>query len=340
MDTLLYCLGDEADSVLASMNVSAEDRKKYQEVIGKLDSYFRVRRNVIFERARFNRRSQKEGETAEQYITELYTLIEFCEYGNLKEELLRDRLVVGIRDVSLSEKLQTDPDLTLERAKRLIRQKEAAREHRRELHEDKKEVPLCKVVTNRRFQNRTPAGRVKPQYKGAASGVKIKQTECSKCGKARHQARERCPAMGAECHNCHKKGHFSVKCYSKKTAVAAVESDPMEEVFLGTLTADTNQHSWVVDLQVKGHTISFKLDTGAEVTAITEDSYKAIGRPKLTDPFRILCGPARQRLDVVGQFEARLTKGERSTSGPVYVVKGLRSNLLGFQMLTALQLVQ
>ena len=59
VDTLLYCLGDEADSVLASTNISAEDCKKYQEVIGKLDSYFRVRRNVIFERARFNRRSQK-----------------------------------------------------------------------------------------------------------------------------------------------------------------------------------------------------------------------------------------------------------------------------------------
>ena len=132
----------------------------------------------------------------------------------------------------------------MERAKRLIRQKEAAREDRREIHEDKKEAPLCKVVTNRHFQNRTPAGRVKLQYKGAASGAKIKQTECSKCDKARQQAGERCPAMGAECYNYHKKGHFNVKCYSKKTTVAAVESDPVEEVFLGTLTAGTNKHSW------------------------------------------------------------------------------------------------
>ena len=126
-------LGGKADSVLALMNISEVDRKKYLEVIGKFDSYFRVRHNVIFERARFNRRSQKEGETLEQYITELYTLIEFCEYGDLKEEMLSDRLVVGICDATLSEKLQTDPDLTPERAKRMIRQKEVAREHRREL---------------------------------------------------------------------------------------------------------------------------------------------------------------------------------------------------------------
>ena len=73
--------------------------------MGKFDSYFDVRRNTIFERARFNRRSKKEGESVEQYKNDLYDLAEFCAYGVLKDEMLRDRLVVGIRDLSLSEKL-------------------------------------------------------------------------------------------------------------------------------------------------------------------------------------------------------------------------------------------
>ena len=47
--------------------------------------------------------------------------------------MLRDRLVVGIRDLSLSEKLQTDPMLTLEKAKTLIRQKVAVKDHCHEL---------------------------------------------------------------------------------------------------------------------------------------------------------------------------------------------------------------
>ena len=136
VDTLLYCMGEEADSVLASTHISAEDRKKYDAVVGKFDAYFKVRRNTIFERARFNRRSQREGESAEQYITELYELIEFCEYGELKEEMLRDQLVVGIQDLTLSERLQTDPELTLEKVKTMIRQKAAAKEHRRELQGD------------------------------------------------------------------------------------------------------------------------------------------------------------------------------------------------------------
>ena len=86
IDTLLYCLGEGADSVLASTNITEEKRKKYEEVMAKFDSYFQVRRNVIFERAHFNHRCQKEGESSEQYITELYRLIKFCNYGDLRKK--------------------------------------------------------------------------------------------------------------------------------------------------------------------------------------------------------------------------------------------------------------
>ena len=52
----------------------------------------------------------------------LYKLVQHCDYGEMKDEMIRDRLVVGIRDSSLSEKLQLDPALTLEKAKKAIRQ--------------------------------------------------------------------------------------------------------------------------------------------------------------------------------------------------------------------------
>ena len=74
-------------------------------------------KNVIFERARFNCRNQLKGESAEQYITDLYRLAETFEYGDLTPQMIRDRLVVGILDLKLSERLQMEPKLTLERAK-------------------------------------------------------------------------------------------------------------------------------------------------------------------------------------------------------------------------------
>ena len=59
---------------------------------------------------------------------ELYTLAESCEYKETKEEMIRDRLVVGIRDASLSERMQMESDLTLDQAKKLVRQREAVHE--------------------------------------------------------------------------------------------------------------------------------------------------------------------------------------------------------------------
>ena len=131
VSTLLYCLGEEAEAVLASTNIREEERRSYDTVVSKFEDFFKVWRNVIFERARFNRRNQLEGESAEKYIMELYALAENCNYGNMKEEMIRDKLVVGIRGTALSQKLQLDAHLTLKKAKKSIRQREAVSEQQR-----------------------------------------------------------------------------------------------------------------------------------------------------------------------------------------------------------------
>ena len=78
--------------VLASTNITEEEKKVYETVCGKFDDFFKVRRNVIFERARFNRRNQLEGEPAEKYMMELYHLTENCENGVLTNEMIRTAL--------------------------------------------------------------------------------------------------------------------------------------------------------------------------------------------------------------------------------------------------------
>ena len=72
VNTLLYCLGDDAEDVLCSTNISEADGKKYNKVLENFDQFFQVQKSVIIERARFNSRNQQEGETSEQYIAALY----------------------------------------------------------------------------------------------------------------------------------------------------------------------------------------------------------------------------------------------------------------------------
>lgn len=72
---------------------------------------------MIFEHACFNCQVQLKGEIAEKCIVELYNVLEFCNYGELTSEMIRDRLVAGICNRHLSKCLQLDSEFTLERAK-------------------------------------------------------------------------------------------------------------------------------------------------------------------------------------------------------------------------------
>ena len=73
--------------------------------MAKFDSFFSVRKNVVIEHTKFNKGSQLPDEPVEQFITSLYNLAADCNFGELKDKLIRDRIVVRIRAASLSERL-------------------------------------------------------------------------------------------------------------------------------------------------------------------------------------------------------------------------------------------
>ena len=54
VNTLLYCIGEEAEGVLSSASITVDEHSVYDSVIAKFDGFFRVRRNIIFERVLFN----------------------------------------------------------------------------------------------------------------------------------------------------------------------------------------------------------------------------------------------------------------------------------------------
>ena len=137
VNTLIYCMGDAADDILRSFKLTEANLKVYETVKEKFESHFVKRRNVIFERAKFNNRKPEQGEPVDSFITALYTLAEHCNYGALYDEMIRDRIVVGLRNLSLSEKLQLDAGLTLATAVTKVRQAEAV----------KKQQPLLRGET-------------------------------------------------------------------------------------------------------------------------------------------------------------------------------------------------
>ena len=144
VSTLIYSIGDAADDIYQSFRLTEEGERSYEVVKKKFDDYFMKKKNVIYERAKFNMR-QQEGEPVDAFITALYNLESKCGYESLNDELIRDRIVVGIRNQSLSKKMQLDKTLTLKKAARMARESGAVRKQQPQLREgDKKEVKVIR----------------------------------------------------------------------------------------------------------------------------------------------------------------------------------------------------
>ena len=80
VNTVLYCLGEEAEDILVSTSIGEEYTKKYDSVLTKFDSFFSVRKNVIIEHAKFNKHSQLPDKPVEQFIASLYNLAADCNF--------------------------------------------------------------------------------------------------------------------------------------------------------------------------------------------------------------------------------------------------------------------
>ena len=153
VNTIVYSMGEVADDIMVPFGLTADDAKQYELVKDTFESHFIVKRNIIFERAKFNLRSQQEGESVETFITDLHCLADHCEFGILKDELIRDRIVVGLKDKKLSEKLQLDSKLTLEKAVIQTRQSETVKKQQDILQGTQPDPPSASVANRMHFES-------------------------------------------------------------------------------------------------------------------------------------------------------------------------------------------
>lgn len=166
VNMLIYSMGKEAENILRLLNLSDEEQENFETVKQKYQDLFIMKKNVIFERAKFKLRFQNPDEPVDNFITELYSLSQYCEFGSFKEQFIRDQIVIGILDKTLSEKLQLDATLTLEKAIAQVRQRETVKKQQ-ELFQNKQ----SNNNVDRVFGNRQYGG--KQQHRGKSKKTKV-----------------------------------------------------------------------------------------------------------------------------------------------------------------------
>jgi hypothetical protein len=103
----------------------------------KFERYCNPRKNLTFDRHSFFTRNQQEGETIDTYATELRNKASRCEFADLKDGLIRDRIVCGIIHDSVRACLLRESDLSLEKCVDICRASEISAFQLKELTDEK-----------------------------------------------------------------------------------------------------------------------------------------------------------------------------------------------------------
>ncbi|KAL4127438.1 hypothetical protein QTP88_011609 [Uroleucon formosanum] len=295
---------------------NADDNKKIDQVLKAFQDYCKPKKNILHSRYIFYKRSQKENESIEEFLSACRGLIKDCEF-NSHEEILRDKIVLDTRDGETRDKLIKQANVTLETAIETLRIAEIQRRElnqMKEIGEKQNEVNAVhsKVRGGKRTyqaqhhhtQNNGNNGHRgqcqtnQRQAKGCSQQEKSQQVfknngnfsvnnkkmndNCNRSDKLCKfcnfmHGKGKCPAYGKKCLKCNKFNHFQSVCKSEIAFVENIDGLSNDNYFCSTVyTMNTFAVSWSETILVENKNINFKLDTGSDVNLLTLNDFNLI----------------------------------------------------------------
>lgn len=304
-----------------------------KDLLSKLSDHYTPKPSVIVQRFKFHSKSRQTGQSVSSFVVELRRLSEFCEFGTVLDDMLRDRLVCGINDDCIQKRLLAETNLTLAKAVELATSMETASKNVTELQQG-----LVDPVHKMKIQ---PSGE-----RPTAGG-------CYRCGGTTHNASD-CRFMEAVCHTCHKRGHLARKCRmgrqdKQRDNKKIGDNRPRPTYFLeGDASVEENTYHlfnvkgnkvkpYTVKVDINGQEVDMEIDTGAGVTLVNEETFKMLGgrMQHTTVNLRTYTG---DKVNVLGEIKAEVKYNGEHNQLPLLVVQGRAPNLLGRNWLQVINL--
>lgn len=238
----LNLAGQEAIDLYSNMDITKDDKKSLEAIMTKFEHYCNPRKNVVYERYLFYMRQQKDGEPFDQFLNDIKTLVKSCEFGTEADNMIRDRIVLGIEDTDLQAKLLKLDGLDLSKTIETCRIAEITKIQTKIMQQGKSAA----VDEVRRFPTKTNSfssthyhqsgnfenSRSKPTFSSynntntntnknknmnvnkskSNSNSNFRNFPCRNCN-MRHSYNN-CPAFGVTCFKCNRRNHFASVCRS------------------------------------------------------------------------------------------------------------------------------
>ena len=107
-------MGKECLQIFLNLNFGAEELT-ISSALKALETYFLRKRNVVYERYVLNSCIQSSEEAIDCLVNRLRKIASSCQFGTPTDEMIRDRLVIGIQDKSTKARLLREKDLSLDK---------------------------------------------------------------------------------------------------------------------------------------------------------------------------------------------------------------------------------
>ncbi|XP_060575603.1 uncharacterized protein LOC132733042 [Ruditapes philippinarum] len=283
---LLLYMGAKGREIYRAANLSNADRKETKKIFQKVREHIAPIINPVFSRYQFNNITQGE-KTTEQFITIIKNKATECDFGTMKDDMIRDRIIYGVSCTKLRERLlQVGNDLKLDKATKICQEFEYAASQIKMFNNVQESAPVHALSRPKGRMpsrssgiqgrsSRNPSSMNSGRYTETSSnqcriGERSHSTKCNRCGN-KHTDMQCCPAKGTQCNNCKKWNHWSNVCKSRTVnEISNLSSelyiDCVENVdSIDCVTVKNGQMFTEILIGNSKKAVQMKLDTGSQV---------------------------------------------------------------------------
>lgn len=284
----------------------------------------------------FRQAEQAQGESTGNFEHRLKKLAATCEFGDNREDFIRDQVIDKCSSNALRRRLLREKDLTLPVLQEIARVMETA-----DYQAERMEKLTINAVRKKCDKSGDKSVRSRFTKHQSQSPRDEHSIKCYRCGRAGHMSRECTVTKNKKCNNCGKEGHFAKMCKTKRmhkvnrVTTTETHQGPSDSEDDHVFTLNDCAAEGTLSILIDDQPVDMLIDSGASCNIVTESKFEQLKSKsyiKLQRPEkRVYPFGSTTPLHVKGIFTAEFKANETSETitATVQVIEEVQICVLG-----------